>query len=391
MRERFIIHLNVADFAVAVERTIDCRLQKRPVVIAPEGAVRATVYDMSEEAYQNGIRKGMALKRALRYCRDAVVLPPHPERYEQAMADFLKYALPYSPLVEATDLQGHLFLDVTGTGKLFGPPPDLAWRIRKHVRAHMGFDPIWSVAPNKLIAKVATRVVKPTGEYIVSTGEETAFLNPLPLYLIPGIETEDVKRFLDFNFTHTEQVVALSHTQLHVLFGKRSRDLYHAMRGIDPSPVLPALQKKPVVHADHTFGNDTNDTRCVTRALYGLVEKTGAGLRQRGMATGRMQFVLGYSDGKRVIRQVSIRPASAVDSCLFAAAKRTLRQAWKRRVRVRYLRLSCSRLTFPPPAQRMLFDRHEKKDRRKERLTPVLDTIRNRFGHSAVRFAFTLP
>ena len=92
MRERFIIHLNVADFAVAVERAVDCRLQKRPVVIAPEGAARATVYDMSEEAYQNGVCKGMALKRALRYCRDAVVLPPHPARYEQAMADFLKHS-----------------------------------------------------------------------------------------------------------------------------------------------------------------------------------------------------------------------------------------------------------------------------------------------------------
>lgn len=391
MRERFIIHLNVADFAVAVERTIDCRLQKRPVVIAPEGAVRAAVYDMSEEAYQNGVRKGMALKRALRYCRDAVVLPPHPERYEQAMADFLKYALPYSPLVEATDHQGHLFMDATGTGKLFGPPPDLAWRIRKHVRAHMGFDPIWSVAPNKLIAKVATRVVKPTGEYIVSTGEEAAFLNPLPLHLIPGIETEDVKRFCDFNFTHTGQAVALSHTQLHVLFGKRSQGLYHAMRGIDPSPVLPALQKKPVVRADHTFGNDTNDTRRVNRALYGIVEKAGADLRQRGLTAGCMQLFLDYSDGKRTIRQVRIHPASASDCRLFTAAKRVLKPAWTRRVRIRHLRLSCSRLTFPPPAQRTLFDRREKKGREKEHLTPVLDAIRNRFGHSAVRFAFTLP
>ncbi|MBW2564129.1 MAG: DNA polymerase, partial [Deltaproteobacteria bacterium] len=170
MCERSIIHLNVADFAVAVERVVDSRLRDCPVIIAPEGAVRAAVYDMSEEAYKNGVRKKMALRRALRYCPDAAVLPPHPDRYERAMAQFIKHLLPYSPLVEIADHNGHLFLDATGTGKMFGPTPDVAWRIRKAVRTDMGFDPIWSVASNKLVAKVATRIVKPTGEYIVGAG-----------------------------------------------------------------------------------------------------------------------------------------------------------------------------------------------------------------------------
>jgi len=98
--ERSIIHLNVADFAVAVERAVDCRLKDRPVIIAPEGAARAAVYDMSEEAYRNGIRKGMALRRAVRLCRDARLLPPHPDRYEHAMRSLLKQTLPYSPLIE---------------------------------------------------------------------------------------------------------------------------------------------------------------------------------------------------------------------------------------------------------------------------------------------------
>ena len=98
--ERSIIHLNVADFAVAVERAVDCRLKDRPVIIAPEGAARAAVYDMSEEAYLNGIRKGMALRRAVRLCKNVRILPPHPDRYEHAMRALLKQTLPYSPLIE---------------------------------------------------------------------------------------------------------------------------------------------------------------------------------------------------------------------------------------------------------------------------------------------------
>ncbi|MFH1993343.1 MAG: hypothetical protein ABIK98_13225 [Pseudomonadota bacterium] len=150
---------------------------------------------------KGGVRKGMSLQRALRYCRDAAVLPPHPDRYERAMMRFFKHASFYSPLVEITDYNGHLFIDATGTGKLFGPPPDVAWRIRKTVRADMGFDPIWSVAPNKLVAKVATRLVKPAGEYIVRAGDEEAFLKPLPLDLIPGLEPDDLKRLRQFNLT----------------------------------------------------------------------------------------------------------------------------------------------------------------------------------------------
>ena len=59
----------IADFAVAVERVVDRRLQGRPLIIAPEGSARAVVYDMSEEAYQQGVRKGMALRRARRLRR----------------------------------------------------------------------------------------------------------------------------------------------------------------------------------------------------------------------------------------------------------------------------------------------------------------------------------
>ncbi|MBF0528654.1 MAG: hypothetical protein HQK55_05170 [Deltaproteobacteria bacterium] len=130
-KERSIVHLNVADFAVAVERLVDPRLRQRPVIIAATGTARAGVYDMSEEAYQAGVRKGMPVKLAQRFCRGVKVVPTHLDRYERAMATLLKHTLPYSPLIETGAGNGHLFADLTGTGKLFGPPPDVAWRIRK--------------------------------------------------------------------------------------------------------------------------------------------------------------------------------------------------------------------------------------------------------------------
>ena len=386
---RSIIHLNVADFAVAVERAVDHRLNQRPVIIAPEGAARAAVYDMSNEAYLAGIRKGMALRRAVRLCRDVQILPPHPDRYELAMRDVLKHALPYSPLIETGEDDGHLFMDATGTSRLFGPPMDVAWRLRKQIKTDLGLDPIWSVAPNKLVAKVATRLVKPDGEYVVSAGEEESLLAPLPVYLVPGIEQNDQIRLREFNLTHAFQVSALSLEQLEIPFAARALSLYEVVRGIDPSPVLPVGQKPPRVIADHEFGNDTNNVHTLEGVLYGLVEQVGSRLRRRRRAARRIAIILDYSDGMRRARQMAARPATANDLILFELARRTLHLAWVRRVRIRHMRLICERLIFPP-AQLELFAADQKEDDRRRGLITAIDAVRHRFGHEAVRLGRTL-
>jgi len=389
MRERSIIHINVVDFAVAVERLVDSRLRGRPVIIARGGTARAAVYDMSEESYQSGVRKGMTLGRALRYCRDAVVLSPHPARYERAMTRLVKHALPYSPLIEMTDHNGHLFIDVTRTGKLFGPPPDVAWRIRKTVRIDMDFDPIWSVAPNKLVAKVATRMVKPAGEYVIGAGEEQDFLKPVPVHLIPGIEGEDLKRFREFNLTRAGHAADLSMEQLNIMSGSRSSSLYNAVRGIDPSPVLPVGQKPPVVVADYEFANDTNHVAVVQGTLYRLVERAGADLRKLRLTARRIRVALDYFDGRRIIRRAVANPATTNDFRLFVLAKSALERAWTRRVGIRHLRLICDRLTYPP-AQMALFAEYEKENTVSDTLIFALDAIRHRFGFNAIRMGRTL-
>ncbi len=381
--DRSIIHLNVADFAVAVERAIDRRLAGRPVVVAPPGAVRAAVYDMSEEAYRAGVRKGMALARAVCLCRDACILPPHPERYEQAMRTLLQHALPYSPRIEAGDIDGHLFIDTTGTGRLFGPPQDVAARLRRAIRSRHCLCPIWSVAPNKLVAKVATRLVKPEGEYIVATGEERALLAPLGLELIPGIERDDLIRLREFNLRQAHEVAALRLEDLQVPFGSRAMLLYETVRGIDASPVRAVGEKPPAITAEHTFAADTNDADTLLAALYRLMEQAGEGLRRRRQAARRVAVVLDYSDGVRCIRQAAVRPATANDITLFEAARQALFLAWARRVRIRHLRLVCDRLVFPP-AQLALFDGDRQHAEKRDRLIGAIDSVRHRFGREAV-------
>jgi DNA polymerase-4 len=386
--DRSIIHINVADFAVAVERLADPQLQDRPVIIAPQGAARAAVYDMSEEAYQAGVRKGMALRRARRLCRDARILPPHTARYEQAMAGLVRQALPFSPLIEPGEDDGHLFVDVSGTSRLFGPPVDVAWRLRNQSRKMLGLDPIWSLAANKLVAKVASRLVKPLGEYIVAPGDEAAFLSPLPVWLIPGIDRQDLARLREFNLTTVGQVTALKKTHLRTGFGRRADFLADALRGVDTAPVLPVGRQPPRVVLNHAFGTDTNKPGAVEGALYGLVEHAGRWLRRQGRAARRIHITVDYSDGRRCARQIRVKPASANDLALFPLARRALNLAWHRRVRIRHVRLCCDRLILPP-AQIPLFEEERKTIARQENIVAAMDRIRDRFGFQAVAMGRT--
>lgn len=421
--KNLISHFNVADFAVAVERVLDTRLHGRPVIIAPAGAARAHVYDMSDEAYRAGVRKGMLLDRARQLCRDAPILPPRPERYAQAMRAFLAQARPYSPRIELVDEAGHLFVDFTGTGRLWGPPMDIAWRIRKQTRHDLGFDPIWAVASNKLVAKVATRLVKPTGEYIVEEGDEEEFLRPIPLHLLPGLEDDELRLLREFHLRRIGDVQQLGMAQLEITMGSapRARLLYELARGVDQSPVLPVDAAPLKVMYECNFGvqseiphspspthnalsptpypllvprsslpafrfeSDTNECVDIERALYGLVEQAGAELRARRLAARRVGVHVTYSDGRSVIRSATVDPATANDLRLFAPVRLALTRAWTRRVRVRHLRLGCDRLTFPP-AQLELFPEDAEARIRQDGLIAALDVIREKYGPSAIRF-----
>jgi DNA polymerase IV len=382
--DRSIIHINVADFAVAVERRLDRRLEGRPVIIAPEGAPRATVYDMSEEAYRAGVRKGMPLRRAARLERGLIVRPPQPARYEQAMTDLLRQALPFSPLIERGDRDGHLFVDVTGTSRLFGPPADVARRLRRQARAALALDPIWSLATNKRVAKVATRLVKPRGEYIVAPGDEAALLAPLPLWLIPGIEASDLDRLRPLNLERVHQVTGLHPAHLRVVLGGRAASIMDALNGVDSSPVLPVGRQPPGVILDHTFATDTHAPAEMQAVLQALVEKAGRRLRRQGRVARRVGIVIDYSDGRRCARQVRVEPPSANDLALLPPARRALALAAARRTRVRHIRLACDRLVYPP-AQLPLFEAERRTALRQEQLIAALDRIRDRFGRHAVR------
>jgi len=384
-RERSIIHLNVADFAVAVERVVNSALHDQPVIVAPLQAARAAVYDMSEEAYGDGVRKGMLLRQATRLCRSARILAPRLDLYRRAMNAFVGEARAYSPIVEYGAEDGHLFLDVTGTHRLFGAAADVGWRLRKQVRDKLRIDPIWSLAANKLVSKVASRLVKPLGEYIVGSGEEELFLAPLPLHLLPGVATVEMQRLLEFNIRKIGQLASLNRSHLYAVFGRRADVLYKMSRGVDTEIVRAPERQAPAISFEHVFADDIGERCVIEGVVISLAVRIGMKLRSSRMVGRRMALDLHYTDGSRTIRQASVKRGASDDDSLRDMALLALKRALTRRIRVRSCRLVCDRLHRQSP-QLSLFAELDLIDRKKERLCSAMDIVRNQFGGESVRF-----
>lgn len=384
MRDRSIIHLNVTDFAVAVERICDTSLATVPVIVAPIHAARGVVYDMSEEAYQDGVKKGMPLSLARRYCPGAHILDPRILLYRKAMTALVKEVASYTPLVERGEEDGHLFMDVTGTHRLYGPPPDIAWRLRKRVLKNLGLDPIWSLSSNKLVAKVASRMARPFGEMIVGTGDEHAFLEPLSLTLLPGLHAAERKIMADFNLVTIGDLSRLSRQQLLVPFQNRGSYLYDVSRGCDVSPVLPGIDSGLEITREHVFAEDTQKDQELRIVLSSFVHELGRNLRKKKILTRRVVVSLSYNDGRSVSRQALDKKGTDNDFVLRTLSLTALYRAWKRRIRVRSCSLTCDRF-LPRSSQQSLFTMRAAREVQQETLLEAMDAVCDRFGSNSLR------
>ncbi|MDA3787818.1 MAG: hypothetical protein PF503_04930 [Desulfobacula sp.] len=387
-RERSIIHLNIADFAAAVETNLTPSLAGYPLVIAPIDAPRAVVYDMNDQAYQEGIRKGMSLARIRRFNKGIKILPPRLNKYEQVMKHIFQRTLAYTPAIESGHWDGHIFMDITGTGRLFGPPPDIAFRLNKETKKDFGLDPIWAIATNKLVAKVATRLVKPAGEYIVEPGEEKAFLEPLPITLLPCLSRNEIIKLKTFNLSHISQIRSLTLEQLQVAFSHRASQIHGLVRGIDTSPVTQTWKKNASIRADHEFSDDTNDTEQLKKAIFPLVETICQSLRRRNMHGRFLSLRLSYSDGGQKMARTKLTPSTANEMVMFKKIIPLLFQAWTRRIRIRHLELICKN-PVRPQIQTTLFTETSKTDNF-EKVLQTMDRINTKFGKGVVKTALTL-
>src|SRR5262245_23597432 len=380
-RERDVVHLDVAAFAVAVERVREPRLRGRPVVVAPP-TPRGVVLDASFEARRAGIGRGMPLTKATRLCRDVIVLTPDEPLYARAATAVREILGRFTPLVEPAS-GGRWFLDLTGTRRLFGPPVDVASRLAREVEKSLRLTAAVGVAVNKTVSRVAADEIEPAGLLDVAHGNEASFLAPLPAARLPGVSGEVRSTLSDLNIRIEREIAEVGVGHLTMLFGRMGLVLHERALGIDPTPVrVPDAEPAGVEEA--AFAEDTNDRPAIESALFELCRRAAAELRRRRVTTARLEVGLRYADGEKGASRASLREPADLDPRLVAEASALLARALTRRVRVRGLTLRATGLARRP-RQLTLFEEPER--RREFHLVSALGKLRAKYGDDVVVFA----
>jgi len=377
---RNILHINIVNFYVSVACALEPRLRSYPLVVATSGASRPIVVDLSFTARSAGIRRGMLLERAQRCCPDLRILTPTPELYDRAAQVLFNEACRLSPRVEPAG-PGHIFLDMTGTERLWGSGVDSGNMFRRTILEKYRFDPAVGVASNKLVSKIATRVIKPTGICRVVGGCEEEFLAPLPVHFLPGVEHTVIHHLMQFNIQLIHELYKIPQEQLQCVFGNTAREIHLRAAGIDPSPVRSKSQPAPSVQEHCVLDEHTNNDRSIEQQLFVLVSKAAATLRKTGLAARKICLRIRYSDGIRKQRQSRLSTPLFGDISLFNRFKTLLQQLFERRVRIAEVTIMLTDLSYPY-GQMDLFEQpnHE------ENLMYAMDTIKNKYGFGAIRF-----
>jgi DNA polymerase IV len=338
---RSVLFIDPPAFCTTLEGLVAPALRTRPVAVAPPGADRATILALSAEARLAGIERGMPVRQALKRCPDLVLLPPNPRLYARASQALHEVLRVYAPVIEPHGY-GHAFLDLTGTGRLFGPAVDVAARVQREVRARLGLPVSVGIAANKLVSQAATTVVKPEPLLEVPGGAEAGFLAPHPLDVLPELHPKMRRRLDDYQLDLIGEVAAISETALCAVFGGAGRTLRAQARGIDPRPVLPP-ERQAEFHVAHTLATDTNDLGVLFPLLRLMGERLGRRLRRRGLVARRLRVALTYVDHATGARVVALH-AAALDAELWDAARRAFTRANARRLAVRAVALTLDRL-----------------------------------------------
>jgi DNA polymerase-4 len=403
---RTVLFIDPPAFCTTVEEIVAPALRTRPIAVAPPGADRATVLALSGEARLAGIVRGMPVRQAMKLCPDLVLLPPNPELYARASRALHEILRIYAPAIEPKGY-GHAFLDLTGTGRLFGPAVDVAARVQREVRERLRLPLSVGVAANKLVSQAATTVVKPEPLLEVPGGDEASFLAPHPIVVLPDLSPRILARLDDYQLDRIGEVAAIAESALCAVFGSGGRTLRARARGIDPRPVLPP-ERQAEFHVAHTLATDTNDIGILHPLLRLLSERLGRRLRQSRLVARRLSVEASYADHTSVARAVPL-PGATLDAELWSAARRAFTLANAKRLAVRSVALTLDRLE-EAEAQLELWEsggqdatarpavlegtratlRVSSPDR-EHALQRAMDRIHSRYGRRAVAWAHAAP
>jgi DNA polymerase IV len=275
-KQRAIIHLDMDCFYAAIEVRDRPSLRGKPVGVGGARDRRGVLTTCNYEARKFGVRSAMPTFMALQRCPDLIVLPTRFDVYRREAA-VIRGILPrFTSLIEPLSLD-EAYLDVTEHP---GAPAPLAQVIRGTIFRKTKLTSSAGIGPNKLIAKIASEINKPNGQFEVMPEQVPEFMEKLPVRKIWGIGEKSERKLEELSVKTCGELQRFSRPDLVDLFGKFGLDLYDLCRGIDHRPVEPDRPRKSL-STEETFAIDLTTLEQCDEKLEELFQDLMADLAQK--------------------------------------------------------------------------------------------------------------
>lgn len=307
---RVIFHLDMDAFYASVEQRDNPALKGKPVIVGSPPTQRGVVCAASYEARKFGVKSAMPSMTAGRLCPKGIYLRPRMEAYRHESHEIMAIVQELAgELIQQVSVD-EAYVDVsakhqadTADASLELALP-LARRIKAAIRERRQLNATIGIAPNKLLAKLASDFQKPDGLTLIRDSEKVEFLKPLPVRSLHGVGRVTEENLLRAGI-RTVGDLQNHPGDLRALIGSWGPELKRFAFGEDNRP-LDLDDEVKSISSENTFLKDTEDRPTLRACLKEQADDIAKSLVKRRLAARTVQVKVRYGDFKSLTRQISL-------------------------------------------------------------------------------------
>lgn len=382
---RTILHLDLDAFYCSVEEIQNPQLRGKPFAVGGKPDERGVVASCSYAARALGIRSAMPMSRAVRLCRDLIIVSGRHKLYGEYSEKVMEKLRNLTPLVEQISID-EAFLDISD---IQTDKTRLALDLQRIIQTELDLPSSVGIASNKLVAKIATEVGKksskkknepPFGFTVVPAGEEAQFLAPLPADMLWGVGPKTNARLAELGIHTIGDIASWPQKELVSLFGENGRDLWQHANGIDNRPVVTEYETKSISQ-ETTFSVDIQDQKTLEKTMREQARDVARQLRKNDLAGKTVKIKIRWPDFTTLTRQVTLPTSTDNEDEIYHAAVKLMNTVRKPNQAVRLIGVGVSGIGAPV-RQLSLWEVGSEKSRK---LQEVVDQLQEKYGKSVIR------
>ncbi len=226
----------------------------RPLAVGGHEKQRGVLSTCNYEARKFGIRSAMPTGQALKLCPNLLVVPGRMNVYKEVSQKIRAIFSRYTDLIEPLSLD-EAYLDVSDCTQFHGSATLIAKAIRSDIWNELNLTASAGIAPVKFLAKVASDMNKPNGQYVIPPENVQEEVDKLPLEKIPGVGKVSLEKLHQAGYYVGADIKNSDYRALLTRFGKLGASLWNKSHGIDAREVIVERERKSV-GVERTFSEN---------------------------------------------------------------------------------------------------------------------------------------